>query len=155
MHRLDGEKTEGTMSDDGRDRQTGRFRPGNAGGPGRPRRATEADYLAALSEAVPMESWRNIVAKALEQAESGDTKAREWLGSYLAGKPTGDALTRLAVGELTGYDLIAEKAGDSDPIKMHFGRMLVGNRQPSDDDRIDGRPRDDDEAIAVPIGDTE
>jgi hypothetical protein len=56
MHRLDGRKTERTTSDDDRDRETGRFLPGNPGGPARPRRATEADNLAALSEAVSIES---------------------------------------------------------------------------------------------------
>jgi hypothetical protein len=39
----------------------GRFAKGNPGGPGRPRRAVEADYLAALSQAVPLEKWRDIV----------------------------------------------------------------------------------------------
>jgi hypothetical protein len=39
--------------------------------------AIEADYLAALSEAVPMESWRAIIAKAVEQARDSDAKARE------------------------------------------------------------------------------
>ena len=133
------------MSDSDRDPQSGRFRHGNPGGPGRPRRATEADYLAALSDALPMESWRAIIAKAVDQAQSGDAKPREWIGSYLAGKPTGDALMRLAAAELAGYDLIAEKAGDFDPVKMLFGQMRVG----------DGRPRDDDGTIAVPVGDRE
>ncbi len=87
------------MSDD-HDPQTGRFLPGNPGGPGRPRRAVEADYLAVLSEAVPMERWRKICETARDQAVAGDAKAREWLGSYLAGKPTGYALRRLAAAEL-------------------------------------------------------
>src|SRR5262245_12513652 len=78
----------------------GRFAPGNPGGPGRPRRAVEADYLAALSEAVTLERWGEIVATAIAQAIAGDAKAREWLGSYLAGKPTGNALRRLAAAEI-------------------------------------------------------
>jgi hypothetical protein len=36
------------MAADHRDAQNGRFLPGYPGGPGRPRRAIEADYLAAL-----------------------------------------------------------------------------------------------------------
>jgi hypothetical protein len=87
---------------------SGRFAPGNPGGPGRPRRATEGDYLAALSEAVPMERWGEIVATAIDQAVAGDAKAREWLGSYLAGKPTGNALRRLAAAEV-------EAAPDEEP----------------------------------------
>jgi hypothetical protein len=61
----------------------------------------------------------------------------------LVSKTTGDALLKLAAAELAGYDLILERAGGFDPIKMDFGRMLVG----------DGRPRDDGGAIVVPIGD--
>jgi hypothetical protein len=61
----------------------------------------------------------------------------------LVGKPTGDALLKLAATELAGYDLIVERASDFDPMKMYFGRMLVA----------DGRPRDDDGAIAVSTGD--
>ena len=87
------------MAGECRDAQDGRFLPGNPGGPGRPRRAIEADYLAALSEAVPMESWRAIIAKAVEQARDGDAKAREWLSNHLVGKPTGDALSSLSIVE--------------------------------------------------------
>jgi hypothetical protein len=71
------------MSDDARDPHTGRFLPGNTGSPGRPRRAVESDYLATLSEAVPTDTWRAIVDKAVEQAQAGDATARAWLGSYL------------------------------------------------------------------------
>jgi hypothetical protein len=100
------------MAGDRRNAQNGRFLTGNPGGPGRPRRAIEADYLAALSEAVPIEAWRAIVAKAVEQARDGDPKAREWLGSYLAGPPSGDALFKLAAAELAGYDPVEDKAHD-------------------------------------------
>jgi hypothetical protein len=68
---------------------------GNRGGPGRPRRTVEAQYLTALSEAVTPEVWRGILTTAIEQAKGGDAKARDWLGSYLIGKP------RMAV-ELAG-----------------------------------------------------
>ncbi len=42
----------------------GKWTPGNPGGPGRPRRAIERDYLVAISEACPPETWRQIVARA-------------------------------------------------------------------------------------------
>jgi hypothetical protein len=42
--------------------------------------------MIALSECVPTETWRSIVAKAVEQAVSGDAKARDWLAGYLLGK---------------------------------------------------------------------
>jgi hypothetical protein len=56
--------------------------------------------LAALSEAVPLEKSREIVETAVNQAVSGDAKAREWLSAYLAGKPTGNALRKLAAAEI-------------------------------------------------------
>ena len=88
----------------------GRFLPGHPGGPGRPRRAVEADYLAALSDAVPPEAWKRIVARAVEDGEKGDAKARDWLAAYLIGKPAGDGLLMLAAGELAEFDPIADKA---------------------------------------------
>jgi len=70
------------MSRIGRD-EGGRFANGNPGGPGRPRRATEKDYLRALSDACPIEVWQEIVEKAVEEARAGDQAARMWLGKYL------------------------------------------------------------------------
>jgi hypothetical protein len=101
----------------------GRFLPGHPGGPGRPRRAIEADYLAALSDAVPMEEWRRIVGTAIDQAIAGDAKAREWVASYLMGKPTGGALVKLAAAELVGYDPVSEEADDLDTL------MLISNHR--------------------------
>jgi hypothetical protein len=65
----------------------GRFALGNRGGPGRPRRDIEANYLAVLGEAVPIETWGAIVTKAVDQALDGDAQARTWLSNYLIGKP--------------------------------------------------------------------
>jgi hypothetical protein len=70
----------------------GRFLPGWKGGPGRPRRAVEADYLRSLSDRVPVDKWTKIVDAAVEQALAGDHRAREWLGLFLVGKPTGHGL---------------------------------------------------------------
>jgi len=94
---------------DGRD-ERGRFAPGNAGGPGRPRRDTERAYLSMLAEACPLERWRAIVQRAVADAAGGDAKAREWLSTYLLGKPAGEAPTlhALAVQEATGYDPVQE-----------------------------------------------
>lgn len=63
----------------------GRFTHGNGGGPGRPRRATESQYMASLGDAVPLEDWQAIVRRALDDAKNGDWKAREWLAKYLVG----------------------------------------------------------------------
>jgi hypothetical protein len=72
----------------------GRFKKGHKGGPGRPRRVVELDYLLTLSDAVPPDRWRKIIERAIVDAENGDAKAREWIGNYLMGKPSGDALER-------------------------------------------------------------
>lgn len=77
-----------------RDRK-GRFAEGNPGGPGRPRRAVERDYVAALSESVGLDAWKRIVERAMADALAGDPKAREFLAGYLMGRPTGDTLQRL------------------------------------------------------------
>jgi hypothetical protein len=92
------------MSGNDRDRN-GRFVPGNSGGPGRPRRAIESDYLTTISEAVPLDSWRVVIAKALEQAQNGDAKAREWLSGYLSPKPgTESPLAVLAAADFLDFD---------------------------------------------------
>jgi hypothetical protein len=99
----------------------GRFRPGHPGGPGRPRRAVEADYLATLSDAVPLDRWRAIVARAVEDAEQGDAKARAWLTDHLIGKLAGDPLLMLAAAELAEFDPIAEQAE-----KLAWRGMIAG-----------------------------
>ena len=69
-----------------RDR-SGRFTKGNPGGPGRPPRATEAEYLGALADMVSLADWREIAEKAVQQAKRGDATARKWLSDYLMGAP--------------------------------------------------------------------
>lgn len=72
---------------EGRD-ERGRFAVGNPGGPGRPRRQTEAAYLQALSEACPPERWARICEKVAALAESGDLRAIAWLSKHLLGDRT-------------------------------------------------------------------
>ena len=97
------------------DRKTnGTFAPGNPGGPGRPRRAVERQYLAAFAEAVSPSDWRAIIGKAVADAKAGDAKARDWLSKYLVGDEPlalvelADELARLkaelGVGDETGCD---------------------------------------------------
>jgi hypothetical protein len=61
------------------------FAHGNPGGPGRPRREVERRYLKALAGNVPLQEWRRIVRRAVEQAEEGDAAARAWLSKHLTG----------------------------------------------------------------------
>jgi hypothetical protein len=86
----------------------GRFAAGWHGGPGRPRRSVEAQYLTTLRESVPLETWSKVCEAAVAQAVGGDAKAREWLSSYLVGRP----LQAVAVEEPQGprlslWDLLA------------------------------------------------
>lgn len=55
------------------------FTKGGPPGPGRPARAVEENYLAAIKRAVTSEDMERIAGKAREQALRGDRYAREWL----------------------------------------------------------------------------
>lgn len=76
----------------------GQFAKGNAGGPGRPRRATEADYLRISIEAVSLDDWREIVARAASDAKGGDRNAREFLRRILIGDALPSTVLTLAGG---------------------------------------------------------
>lgn len=71
------------MADDYKREAGGFFAPGNKGGPGRKKRETEREYITATIETCPIDQWRKIVLKAVEQAMSGEHHAREWLSKYL------------------------------------------------------------------------
>ena len=93
------------MSEEGNGRQSsGRFAKGNPGGPGRPRRAVEREYLAALNAAVSLDDWAKIVAKAVEDATDGDWRSREWVTRYLLGNEP-PSLLKLAAAESAGISV--------------------------------------------------
>lgn len=73
-------------------------------------RRTEADYMGALLEAVPLEEWRSIVAATVAAAKAGDPGARAWLGQYLVGKPalTAPAPLTIVVQQLSGHDPLVD-----------------------------------------------
>jgi hypothetical protein len=73
-------------ANNGRDKR-GRFAAGNPGGPGRPRRETEAAYVESLAEACTPAKWKQICERAVEDAAAGDHRARTWLAAYLLGPP--------------------------------------------------------------------
>jgi hypothetical protein len=79
----------------------GRFAAVNPGGQGRPRRAVEQEYLAALADAVPLRRWKKIVARAVADAEAGDPKARKFIADKVIGKQPAP-LTTLAATEQAG-----------------------------------------------------
>jgi len=90
--------------------EQGRFRPGCPGGPGRPKREIEQDYIAVLGATVSLERWTKICLRAAEDAEKGDARAREWLGGFMLGKPTGDLLLKVAAGQRAGIDPVRAAA---------------------------------------------
>lgn len=106
------EQLEPIGAPNGRDEQ-GRFIAGNGYGRGRPRRAVELDYLRALSDALSLDTWREIVAGAIEAAKEGDAKAREWLSRYALGAQP-ESLMQLATDDALGLSaerLITSQAG--------------------------------------------
>jgi hypothetical protein len=89
-----------------------KFQPGNPGGPGRPKRQTEASYLSAMLDAVPLEKWKRICERAATDALAGDDKARGWLAKYLVGEPATKAATPLqvVVQQMIGSDQALDRA---------------------------------------------
>ncbi len=93
----------------------GTFAPGNSGGPGRPARATERQYMAVVMAACDLETWQAIVERAVTDARNGDSTARAWLASYLLGKPPSRTAPRPAyvlAAEYEGVDEVADAVAD-------------------------------------------
>lgn len=74
------------MVKQGRDQQ-GKFTNGNTGGPGRPKRAVEEDYLGAFVDNVSIEDWVEICKTATQKAKQGCHKSRQFIAGYLVGQP--------------------------------------------------------------------
>ena len=92
----------------------GRFAPGNPGGPGRPRRKVERDYLGRMSDAVSLDDWQRITHRAVQDALDGDGTARAWLSRHLLPIPgvKHEPLHRLAADDLAGVDpVVSDAAG--------------------------------------------
>ena len=64
--------------------ERGQFTKGHKGGPGRPPKATEQEYLDAFCEEVPLAQWRKLIAAQVRRAERGDLQAFGALANYLA-----------------------------------------------------------------------
>jgi len=62
--------------------------------------------MAALSDAVPPEVWRQIVERARDDALAGDPRARDWLAGYLL--RNAPQLLELAAAEHAGESTEAE-----------------------------------------------
>lgn len=92
-------------------RPNGQFSKGNPGGPGRPSKATEDEYLAAVGDAVPLDIWKTICQRAAQDATKGNAKARDWLSKHLLPPPRD---TSLGFDPATLYE---------EPVKMYAVRQ--------------------------------
>jgi len=88
----------------------GRFTPGSRGGPGRPKRSTELNYVRTFAEGLPLEKWKQIVEKAAEDALNGDDRARAWLSSWLL--RYAPSLLEVAIHEAAGSDDVSQSQID-------------------------------------------
>jgi hypothetical protein len=116
----------------------GRFLRGHPGGPGRPRRAVEMEYLATLANEVPLTRWKRIVRRAVRDAMAGDPKARRWIGEFVIGRQP-DSLTALAATELAGTkddEIIAKAAG----LRTSMETQKIRSRASQYPDLHPGRP---------------
>jgi hypothetical protein len=83
----------------------GRFTYGHPGGPGRPRRAVEQDYLHIVSAVCPPDRLAAIVENLVTAAERGDQTAIQLLLKYLVGTASAaPTLTQMAISELANHD---------------------------------------------------
>ncbi len=82
----------------------GRYLPGHAvPGPGRPPLAREEQYAEATIANCSLGEWGEIVAKAVEQAKAGDSRARDFLARYLL-PPAATDLRLLMAGKIESTD---------------------------------------------------
>ena len=106
----------------GRD-QNGRFAPGNkasckanGGNGGRRSRETEHRYLELLREAVSEKDFREIVERAIEDAQDGDAQARKVLFDYLLGAPVQRVAPTDPSGEYEWNGDLGELVGELDQL---------------------------------------
>lgn len=67
--------------------EKGQFVKGNKASPGRPKKATEAEYLEAMGRGVPIEVFEDASRKMGKLAAGGDVQAYNAIKSHLAGLP--------------------------------------------------------------------
>ena len=108
------------MAKDGRN-DKGQFVDGNPGGPGRPPRVIENEYLKVFTENVSLDDWGEIIAKTVELAKDGDNAARSWLSDRLIGKGG-----LIAIGELESLVKDAEfHRAMKEPITEQFWDSVI------------------------------
>jgi hypothetical protein len=84
------------------------------------RRSIEREYVAVLSDVVPLDVWRDVVQKAVDDAKAGDARARDWLTRQLLGTGTPSVtLSTLASLETAGIDPADDVARDAIDVRQN------------------------------------
>jgi hypothetical protein len=111
------------MSTNGRN-GNGRFTHGNPGGPGRPRRPVEHEYLARLNAVVTLDVWQQIVQRAAQDALEGDSKARDFVAKYVLGDDR-VSLLELAINDRAGMSADVVIGGEAARQKLRAGILRL------------------------------
>ena len=91
--------------------KSGRFAPGNPGGPGNPHAATVAKLRAAILAAITPEDIEEIVRTMIKRAKGGDMVATKELLDRAIGRPTdGDLSLRIESLEAIAESLTKQGA---------------------------------------------
>lgn len=119
--------------------ERGRFvKGGYKGGPGRPPRQVETDYMAITIGQVTPEYWQAITKRAIHDAIKGDRDARRWLSDYVLGKPPAIVELRAADAQLLAQLLEAFKARGvqaSDVFNAMLAQLATADTEEGDDGR--------------------
>ena len=88
-------------------------------------RRTSSDYMAALLDAVPVETWTEIVTATVGMAKMGDAQARQWLSAYLIGRAAAPAPTPLSVTvqQWTGTDPVSAEIAKNEARLRQFSSL--------------------------------
>ena len=103
----------------------GQFVEGNKAGTGRPSRAIELDYLRTLSDTITLDDWRGICSKAVEDAKSGNSKARDWVTKYVMGNDTTTSLMDIAIRDAMNITSEMDIQGKIEYLSLgHHDRVM-------------------------------
>ncbi|HWG09879.1 MAG TPA: hypothetical protein VN693_00040 [Rhodanobacteraceae bacterium] len=82
-----------------------------------PHRRTQTDYMAALLDRVPLETWGEVIDATVAKAKDGDAQSRAFLAAYLVGKPTVEASSPLSV--------TASRLAGDDPLVARLAKPAI------------------------------
>lgn len=97
------------------------FQSGNKMGPGRGNRRVPLTYVSAFKEACKAGTWKRVIAKAVEQALTGNSQARDFLAKYLVGEQNIDQIP------VANPYITATKAVSIEEIKKRAMEQRQGN----------------------------